>query len=179
MFEPVPLADGRALSLVVAEPDDAPATLLLERAVLAEGRWFMRSPAEAPSLGARTAEIRDLAAQPNSLFLLARVGGSLLGFLTLHGGQLMALRHVARLTVMVDARARGLGVGRALVEAGVRWAEANPELRKLSLAVFIDNTRAIALYQRMGFAEEGRREGEYLLPDGRLAGDLLMWRAVG
>ena len=51
-------------------------------------------------------------------------------------------------------------------------------MEKLSLSVFSDNDRAIALYEASGFGIEGRREREYRLADGSYRGDVLMSRFV-
>lgn len=181
-FAPVALTarDGAPLRLEPATDEDALATLVLQRGVLAEGDWFITEPGElAISPTQRALEIRDLARQDNSLFLLARRGASVLGYLTLHGGTLRRMRHTTKLAVLVDARFRGIGVGSALLSAGLDWAVANPAIDKVGLAVYGDNTRAIRLYEALGFVEEGRREREYKLADGSWRGDVLMYRWVG
>jgi RimJ/RimL family protein N-acetyltransferase len=62
---------------------------------------------------------------------------------------------------------RGLGVGSALLAAAVAWAREN-QLHKLSLSVFPHNERAIALYRRFGFVEEGRRVKQIRRSSGEL-----------
>jgi putative acetyltransferase len=88
------------------------------------------------------------------------------------------MRHVGRLELFVHPSARRRGVGDALVGEAVRRARTDPRLRKLSLAVFADNAAALALYRKHGFLEEGHRIGEYLMEDGTLRDDLLLWRPV-
>jgi RimJ/RimL family protein N-acetyltransferase len=46
------------------------------------------------------------------------------------------------------------------VEAAQRWA-ADRGLRKVSLGVFPDNGRAIAVYEKRGFVREGLRRMQY------------------
>lgn len=175
------MSDGstRATSVGPARLEDAQALAELRRAVLSEGRWFATLADEyhGGTVLAR-ATIEGLLRQPNGTVLVARVDGELVGMLAVHGERLMRMEHVGRLEMMVAATARGRGVGTALLDACLRWAEANPVLLKLSLAVFADNARAITLYTSRGFIVEGRREGEYLLEDGKLQADLLMARNV-
>jgi RimJ/RimL family protein N-acetyltransferase len=62
---------------------------------------------------------------------------------------------------------RRRGVGTALLEACVQWARESG-VHKLSLEVFAHNDAAIALYRRLGFAEEGRLRKHYERADGEL-----------
>jgi ribosomal protein S18 acetylase RimI-like enzyme len=41
-----------------------------------------------------------------------------------------------------------------LLQALVEWAEANPLIEKLRLAVLANNETAIGLYRKLGFVEE-------------------------
>lgn len=59
------------------------------------------------------------------------------------------------------------------------WAESHPRIEKVELRVRATNARAIALYKRFGFVEEGRFEKRIRLPDGSYIADLSMARFVG
>jgi ribosomal protein S18 acetylase RimI-like enzyme len=61
---------------------------------------------------------------------------------------------------MVSVAHRRRGIGRALLETAVKWAEANG-VRKLELHVFPWNEPAIQLYERFGFEREGYRKAHY------------------
>ncbi len=158
-----------------ARDADAQAILELHRAVLAEGQWFITHLDEfTGSRYAKLRQVRDLRDHPSGLFLVARVEGALVGFLTLSPGFLRRMAHAVKLEIVVQPDHRGLGVGRALMDEAMAWARACPGVHKVGLSVFDDNERAIALYRVWGFVEEGRREREYLEDDGRFRGDLLM-----
>jgi ribosomal protein S18 acetylase RimI-like enzyme len=62
---------------------------------------------------------------------------------------------------------RGLGVGSALMAAAIEWSRERG-LHKLSLGVFAHNTAGIALYEKFGFVEEGRRVKHYRRTSGEL-----------
>lgn len=64
---------------------------------------------------------------------------------------------VAEISVYVAARARGQGVGTALLTALVRAAEAQ-QLWTLQAGVFPENAASLALHARAGFRVVGRRE---------------------
>ncbi len=166
--------------LEAATPEDAAPIHQLHQRVLGESKWFVSEAHERrEALADVSKRIGDFQVSPNSLWLVARLGRSVVGFVTLTGGALERQRHVARLEVMVDQRHRGHGIGKALMYAALEWARHNDMLAKVSLAVFDDNERAIALYRAAGFVEEGHRSGEYREANGSLRGDVLMSLDVG
>jgi RimJ/RimL family protein N-acetyltransferase len=73
--------------------------------------------------------------------------------------------HVGEIAIVVGNDHRGSGFGRMLMEMGIAWCRA-VGLTKLTLQVFTDNERAIALYRSLGFAEEGVARGEVRMPSG-------------
>ena len=168
-----------SLRVVPAQQSDTPALMRLHLEVLAEERWFITSTSEYTHDPFSLLEhLKDLLREENSGWWVAWEDGAIVGFSTATGGHLDRIRHLARFEVMVRKSARRQGVGKALTEAVVAWAQGNPVVAKLSLAVFDDNERAIGLYKSLGFVEEGRRPGEYREPNGGLRGDVLMALAV-
>lgn len=171
--------DAPAIVVERAVPGDAPEILAIHRRTLEEGDWFITEPDElTEGIDAKVTAIRDAARGDGSLLVVARAGHRVVGWAQVVTAPRRRVRHVGRLEVMVDARWRGRGVGDALLVAVIGWAEAHPVLAKLALTVFAHNDRAIALYRRHAFFEEGRREREYLFPDGSWRADLLMARWV-
>lgn len=91
-------------------------------------------------------------------------------FLTCGDGPSFALGRVVvgeaeLLTLAVDPRAQGRGLGRLALEAyeaGARKRGAE----NFFLEVATTNTVAIKLYQSHGYAESGRRRAYYTAPDG-------------
>lgn len=98
--------------------------------------------------------------------------GELVGRLSISRDPHPASRHVADVGLMVGARHRRRGIGRALLEQAVRWARESG-VRKLELHVFPWNEPAIALYESFGFEREGYRKAHYLR-DGREVDAILM-----
>lgn len=74
-------------------------------------------------------------------------------------------------------QARGRGGGRLLMETVMAHARASP-LHKVELEVWIDNARAIALYEAFGFEVEGERRRHYRRRDGTLRSTFLMARLL-
>jgi putative acetyltransferase len=67
-------------------------------------------------------------------------------------------RHVSSLGMSVDREWRGRGVGSALLAEAFRWARWSG-VEKVTLTVYPENERALALYRKFGFTEEGRLTG--------------------
>ena len=84
---------------------------------------------------------------------------------------------VFSLGIAILPEARGLGGGRALLEAIVQHGRACGA-HKLELEVWSDNARAIALYVSAGFEVEGLRRDHYRRRDGSLRSALLMARLL-
>jgi putative acetyltransferase len=143
-----------------AEARDAPALVALAEAVgREEGRWILSS--EWRSVADERRYLKTVRRHPDAVVFVAEVDDRVVGRLSLARDPHPASRHVADLGLMVDARHRGLGVGRALLEEAVRWAH-RAGIGKLELHVFPWNAAAIALYERFGFEQEGLRRGHYV-----------------
>jgi [ribosomal protein S18]-alanine N-acetyltransferase len=84
---------------------------------------------------------------------------------------------VLYLGMAILPEARGLGGGRALLEAILEHAQVCGA-HKVELEVWIDNARAIAFYASGGFEVEGLRRDHYRRRDGRLRSVLLMARLL-
>lgn len=90
-------------------------------------------------------------------------GERIVGHVDLTGTSLYSSLHRARLGIGVEREQRGRGTGTALLELALAWARAEPSLVWIDLSVFAHNTRALQLYQRIGFRETGRTEDAYRL----------------
>jgi ribosomal-protein-alanine N-acetyltransferase len=82
------------------------------------------------------------------------------------------------LTIVVDKKWRGKGIGAALLRAGFEDLMLSPA-KKMFLEVDENNEAAVKLYKRQGFAAIGTRKGYYPRPDGAPATALVMARDLG
>jgi putative acetyltransferase len=83
---------------------------------------------------------------------------------------------VLSIGMAILAEARGQGGGRALLTA-IKDHAHKTGAHKISLEVWTDNARAIALYAAAGFEVEGLRRDHYRRRDGSLRSTLIMaWR---
>lgn len=158
-----------------ARPADAAAALDLWRQVIAEGRW-VRSDDVGQPVRAWRRRFRTTAPD-DGVEIVATAEGRVVGHLGATRERHPAARHVATLAVVVAEAHRGRGIGGALLAEAIRWAR-EADVEKLVLSVYPSNRRAIALYRRFGFVEEGRLSRQSRKPYG-YEDELLMARWVG
>jgi [ribosomal protein S18]-alanine N-acetyltransferase len=79
------------------------------------------------------------------------------------------------MTIAVDPKFRGKGVGAALMHACFEDLRMTPS-RRMILEVAADNPSAIRLYEKLGFKKLSERHGYYARPDGQPATALVMAR---
>ena len=139
-----------------AEPADARDWVRHITEVAAEGRYI------------RTEEVRWTPRQMRKRFrrpwtrdelqVVAVSEGRVIGSLWVGRESNPVTSHVASLGMSVDKEWRGRGIGSALMTEAFRWARW-AGIEKLALTVYPHNQRAINLYKKYGFEEEGRLTG--------------------
>ena len=82
---------------------------------------------------------------------------------------------VELMTIAVDRKYQGKGVGEALLRACFEDLMMTPA-RRMILEVAADNPSALRLYQKLGFDKISERKGYYARPDGQPATALVMAR---
>ncbi len=104
---------------------------------------------------------RLTAPQPNALVLVAVHADRVVGFAGLRPlNDSLRQNHVRALGITVAQAAQGLGVGTALMQGLLDWADQWAQVKRIELRVNVDNARAIALYRKFDFVQEGRLIGE-------------------
>lgn len=89
------------------------------------------------------------------------------GVIGLHINANPRLRHSASVGIMIHKDYQGKGIGRALFNEVLDLADNWLKLVRIELGVFVDNKRAIKLYESLGFQIEGTKKyaaiknGEY------------------
>lgn len=152
------LKDGRSLTIRLAQAEDAEAVVRHVNAVSGETDNF--SFGEGEFEGTAEDLVDDIQAaleKPNYLFLLAWIGEELVGLISFTGGKRQRNEHVGDLSISVREKFWGLGIGQALMQALIEWAQASHLIRKINLTARADNLAAIRLYERVGFVNVGTR----------------------
>jgi RimJ/RimL family protein N-acetyltransferase len=155
-----------------ADPGDAAALVeLAEEVGREEGRWILTS-AGWRSVADERRYLKTVQRYADAAVYVVEDDGRIVGRLSLSRDPHPSSQHVADLGLMVAAEYRRRGIGRALLEQAVRWAQESG-VRKLELHVFPWNEPAVALYESFGFEREGLRSAHYAR-DGEYVDAILM-----
>lgn len=143
-----------------AQPDDGPALLEAIAQIDAETEFLGVPGQPHPWADRPQEELRRLTANDRgAVFLALDRDGAIIGYLAAFAGSFARNRGVVFIAVVgLRERWRGQGVGTRLFEMVEDWARARGSWR-LELRVSSLNGRGLALYQKRGFAIEGRIRG--------------------
>jgi ribosomal protein S18 acetylase RimI-like enzyme len=156
-----------------AADDDWPQIWPIFREVTVAGDTFVYDP----QTDETTARSWWPAPPPNQTWL-ALDGSTVLGFYTVgpnHGGP---GAHIANASYMVDAAARGRGIGRRLVAHSLECARSADYLGVQFNAVAASNVYALKLYQDLGFETIGRVPNGFRHPEQGLVDLLIMFHPL-
>jgi RimJ/RimL family protein N-acetyltransferase len=107
-------------------------------------------------------------------YVVAEKDGKIAGHALLDPMPLQAISHVFRLTIVVHPGFQNQGIGEALMRDLMDWTKRTARVGKLELLVRATNERAIHLYSKLGFVEEGRFRKRVRLPNGEFVDDIAM-----
>jgi ribosomal protein S18 acetylase RimI-like enzyme len=161
-----------SISVREATAKDAAALLAHLKALVAEPGINIPLAADelTTTLEQEKSLLADIADSPNAIMLVAEADGGIVGELSLKAiSPRRAVKHVATLGMSVKNGWRHKGVGSALLTDAIAWAP-SAGIKRIELYVYARNTAAVALYEKFGFAIEGRRkafirEGDEYLDD--------------
>lgn len=103
---------------------------------------------------------------PNECRLVAVADGRIVGACSLHvSGFTLRRSHTRMVGIFVAPGWQGKGIGRRLLSQCIDWADNWAHVLRIELHVHADNPRAKALYESLGFVQEGHHKG-YALKNG-------------
>ena len=163
---------NRHFSVRPATEADVTPVVTLFGEVAAEGRWIGTEPGF--DADERAQRMTDTVSRGPGIMLVADAGGDVIGSLSL----IPAAYGTADLGMLVAQEWRGKGVGRALLEAGIEWARAEPAVHKIALQHWPHNRAAHRLYLALGFLVEGRLRRHYRRSHGEVWDAIVMGLVV-
>ncbi|MCT8137883.1 GNAT family N-acetyltransferase [Anaerobacillus sp. CMMVII] len=169
--------DGTRILLRSANPIDAKAVNQLSFNVISENNTLVTSVEEFAITDEQQRDFIQIYHQdPGNLMIVAEHQRTIIGILTFQRGFFLKYAHHGTVGMIVDKNWRGKGIGKALLATLIQWAEYNPILEKLCLEVLASNKNAIALYQSLGFREEGRQVNQVKTSNGTYDDIIIMGR---
>jgi len=174
------LKDGRNAVLRCPEEKDISGTLDYLALSAAETEFVMRTPQD---LGRYTPEkekifFEDSNADPNVLVLVCEVDGRIAGNCEIRFGSMVKNRHRGTIGIALIREFWNLGIGTQMFREMICVAETRPEVIQIELEYAEGNTRARALYEKMGFRITGMHPNALRMSDGSLKNEYLMIREI-
>ena len=118
------------------------------------------------------------ASSDNQITLLAFLNDKIAGIVNITADQRKRVRHIGDFFIVIGKKYWNNGLGSLLLEEVVEWAQASGILRRLQLTVQTRNLAAVHLYQKHGFAIEGRQERGAYIEEGEFIDVYLMGRLI-
>jgi RimJ/RimL family protein N-acetyltransferase len=174
VFRPkiVVLRDGRRALIRRAVAHDAHRIIAHVNAIGAERVYLMTDRLEYTPSQERAYLRKCNADRTSELYLVAVAKGEIVGTANFSRGRQPKTRHVASLGIALRKDTRGVGLGMAMMLAGIAWAR-TVGIQKLTLGVFATNRAALGLYRKLGFRTEGRLRHQAMI-QGQPVDELLM-----
>lgn len=174
------LKDGRNAIIRSPREEDIQGMLDLYSSAVEETDFLLSYPEEC---GEYTAEaeknfIDKINAADNEAFLVCLVDGKIAGNCQITWSNKIKLKHRASASVAVLSEFWNQGIGTKLFETLIQIAEENKDILQIELEFIEGNSRARALYEKMGFRITGVKPNAIRLKDGTLLNEYEMIREI-
>lgn len=157
----VPIARGEVL-VAPMTADDVPDLLAFARVLPVHDLLFLRRDITQPKVMAAWAAELEAG---SIVSLVARELGMIVGCTAVVRDELSWSPHVAELRVLVSPEVRDRGLGRSLIQESFLIA-LDLQLEKLVAQMTVDQTKAMAVFEEMGFTPEALLKDHVKGPDG-------------
>ena len=142
-------------------PSDAAGILECLVSTLAERIWFDRDEHEVGINGPDVLKESIREFRPGEKqYLVAVHAEQLVGFILIMRGNLKGSKHAADFGMSILPGFREKGIGSMLVQGAIEWAN-HHGVEKLFCSTLSNNIRAVKLYEKFNFTQEGVRRNQY------------------
>ena len=174
------LKDGR--HALIRSPRDEDIQGMLDYLYVSAGEteFILRYPEECSKYTAEgeKALFDRVNSSDNEAMLVCLVDGKVAGNCQIAWKGGMKTRHRASVAIALLKEYWNQGIGTRLFQEMIRIAEDNPNILQMELDFVEGNTRARALYEKMGFRINGVRPNAIRLKDGTLLNEYSMIREI-
>ena len=174
------LKDGRAALIRSPKEEDIPGMLDYLYLSAKETDFLMRYPEECTRYTpeGEKALFDQVNASNREAMLLCLVEGKIAGCCQISWSDRIKIRHRASVAIALLREFWNQGIGTRLFQEMIHIAEKDPYLTQLELEFIEGNTRARALYEKMGFRITGVKPNAIRLKDGTLLNEYAMIREI-
>ena len=174
------LKDGRSALIRSPRDGDIPGMLEYLNTSAGETEFILRYPEEC---GKYTPEgekalFDRVNAADNEAMLVCLVDGKVAGNCQIMWSRMIKTRHRASVAIALLKEFWGRGIGTRMFREMIRIAEANENILQMELEFIEGNSRARALYEKMGFRITGVKPNAVRLRDGTLLNEYSMIREI-
>lgn len=174
------LKDGRKAMLRSPKEEDIDGTLEYLRISAGETDFILRYPQECakytPESEKKLFEKKN--ASPNEAMIMCIVDGRVVGNCEISFRTNLKTKHRASVAIALISEFWNQGIGTKMFEELIRLAEEREEVLQLELDFVEGNSRARALYEKMGFRITGVKPDALRLKDGTLLNEYMMVRKI-
>ncbi len=177
----VMLKNGKQACIRTRKLEDSEKVIKCLQDIFSDDRFFLTTQEEIrgqQSIEKSNERTESFNKHENKLLLIAEVDEQIVSLSDVQCGEKNRNQHVGQIGLSIRKEYRNNGLGTAIMQTMIDWASEHPDIEKLALGVYTANTHAIALYEKMGFIEEGRKVKEIKYADGAYDDCILMYRFV-
>ena len=174
------LKDSRDAIIRSPRVEDAEGTLAYLIKSAGETDFLLRYPEEWENLPVEKEKelIAGWEKSDCETMLLCEVGGVIVGTCMVSWRTGIKIGHEARIAIGLLKEYWNLGIGTKFFEEMIKIAKSNPNIVQLELEFLEGNTRARALYEKIGFKIVGMRPKAVRLKDGTFLGEYIMLKEL-
>ena len=174
------LKDGRTAVIRSPKDEDIPGMLEYLYISAGETEFILRYPEECSKYTAEgeKALFDRVNKADNEAMLVCLVDKKLVGNCQIAWSNGLKTKHRASVAIALLSKYWNQGIGTRLFQELIRIAEENMELIQIELEFIEGNSRARALYEKMGFRITGIKPNAVRLKDGTLLNEYCMIREI-
>ena len=181
-IEPVEfkLKDGRTATLLSPREEDINGVIEYLKISAGETEFILRYPEECGkyTYDAEKAIFDRMNTSDDEAMFICLVDGKVAGNCGIHFNTNLKTRHRAGVAIALCKEFWNLGIGTRMFEEMEKLALTKPYVQILELDFVEGNTRARALYEKMGFKITGIRPNAICLRDGTLLAEYMMQKML-
>lgn len=174
------LKDGRTATILSPRDEDINGVIEYLKISAAETEFILRYPEECDkyTYDAEKAIFDRMNASEDEAMFICLVDGKVAGNCGIHFSNQLKTRHRAGVAIALCKEFWNLGIGTRMFEEMEKLALTKPYVQILELDFVEGNTRARALYEKMGYKITGRRPEAICLKDGKLLDEYMMQKKL-